>query len=164
MRFANEEVYNGIDLVVSEIKKILDAKLTPPLRGGEGGGAKTLSTLFCPMIDARRMEVYCAVYDDQPHEIKKTSADIINEASFTDLLEKHKMIFFGDGAEKCRTKITHPNAIFVENVFPSAQYMIPLAGKLFAEKKFEDVAYFEPFYLKDFFTPSVSPEGGEMRI
>jgi tRNA threonylcarbamoyladenosine biosynthesis protein TsaB len=108
------------------------------------------SRLFCPMIDARRMEVYCAVYDKQLNEIKKTSADIIDEKSFSNLLGDNKVCFFGDGAEKCKSKISHPNAIFLNDVNPSAQFMVSIAEKLFVEKKFEDVAYFEPFYLKDF--------------
>jgi len=113
-------------------------------------------SLFCPMIDARRMEVYCAVFDEQLKEIKKTSADIIDSNSFSELLQKHTIYFFGDGAAKCRSTISHPNAIFLDNINPSAKFMVPLAEKLFSEKKFEDVAYFEPFYLKDFFNPSVS--------
>lgn len=109
-----------------------------------------LQPLFCPMLDARRMEVYCAVYDSKMNEIKKTSADIIESASFSDLLQKNKTIFFGDGAAKCKPMIDHPNAIFSDTVNPSAQFMLPIAERLFAEKKFENVAYFEPFYLKDF--------------
>jgi len=112
--------------------------------------SSSLPTLFCPMIDARRMEVYCAVYDEQLNEIKKTNAAIIDETSFSELLKKYKIIFFGDGAEKCKSKINHPNAVFIAAVQPSAQFMIPLAKKYFLEKKFEDIAYFEPFYLKDF--------------
>ena len=150
MRFANEEIYADINLVVFEIKKILDEKITPPLRGVEGGGAKKTTTLFCPMIDAKRMEVYCAVYDGKLKEIKKTSAEIIEENSFADLLKTNKIIFFGDGAEKCKSKITHQNAVFENKFSPSAQFMIPIAEKFFLGNKFEDVAYFEPFYLKDF--------------
>ncbi|TAL60703.1 MAG: tRNA (adenosine(37)-N6)-threonylcarbamoyltransferase complex dimerization subunit type 1 TsaB [Bacteroidetes bacterium] len=160
LRFSNDEILNDINSVVAEIKKILDLESLPPLRtteleakvgseAREGGGA----ILLCPMIDARRMEVYCAVYDEQLNEIKKTSADIINENSFSDLLQEHKIIFFGDGAAKCKSIISHPNTIFTDDINPSAQFMIPLAEKLFSEKKFEDVAYFEPFYLKDFFSP-----------
>ncbi len=108
------------------------------------------STLFCPMIDAKRMEVYCAIYDAQMNEIKKTSAEIIVENSFSDLLEKNKMIFLGDGSGKCKTIITHPNSIFLTGISTSAKNMIPLAEKYFSENKFEDAAYFEPFYLKDF--------------
>jgi tRNA threonylcarbamoyladenosine biosynthesis protein TsaB len=106
--------------------------------------------LLCPMIDARRMEVYCAIYDGQLNEIKMTSADIIDPCSFSDLLQKNKILFFGDGSGKCKNMITHANAIFIEGIHPSAEYMLPLAEKLCAEKRFEDVAYFEPFYLKDF--------------
>ena len=108
------------------------------------------SRLFCPMIDAKRMEVYCAVYDGELKEIKKTSAEIIEENSFADLLKTNKIIFFGDGAEKCKSKITHTNAVFENTFSPSAQFMIPIAENFFLENKFEDVAYFEPFYLKDF--------------
>lgn len=107
-------------------------------------------SLFCPMIDARRMEVYCAVYDEKLNAVKETSADVIDERSFSALLEKGKVYFFGDGADKCRSAITHKNAVFIENISPSAQFMIPIAEKYFTEKRFEDVAYFEPFYLKDF--------------
>ena len=102
------------------------------------------------MIDARRMEVYCAVYDEHLNEIKKTSAEIIDENSFSELLEKNKILFFGDGSEKCKSKIVHPNAIFTDDINPSAKFMLPLAEKYFFEKKFEDLAYFEPFYMKDF--------------
>lgn len=106
--------------------------------------------LLVPMIDAKRMEVYCAVYDENMHEIKKTSAEIINEDSFSELLKGRKIYFFGDGAEKCKAMITHPDAVFIQNIYPSAQFMVPVAEKYFFNKTFEDVAYFEPFYLKDF--------------
>ena len=125
----------------------------PPLRGGKEGGAN----LFCPMIDARRMEVYCAVYDENLNEIKKISADIIDKSSFSDLLQKNKIYFFGDGAEKCKSKISHPNAVFIADINTSAKSMTLLAEKLFAEKNFEDVACFEPFYLKDFVGTQPSP-------
>ena len=117
-------------------------------------GTSNQKHLYCPMIDARRMEVYCAVYDEHLKDIRTTSADIIDEKSFADLLAKNKMIFFGDGAEKCKSILAHSNAIFVDGINPSAQHMLPLAEKYFSEKKFEDVAYFEPFYLKDFITSS----------
>ena len=157
LRFSNAEVTGDIEKVTAEIKKILDEKLSPPLRGGAGGGAKSLSSLFCPMIDAKRMEVYCAVYDEQLNEIKRTSAEIIDENSFSDLLKQNKIFFFGDGSAKCRSIITHPNAVFSDGINPSAQSMIPIAEKYFAEKKFEDTAYFEPFYLKDFVGTKLSP-------
>lgn len=109
-----------------------------------------MTVLLCPMIDARRMEVYCAVFDVKLDQIKKTSAEIIESNSFSELLQKNKILYFGDGSEKCKMLLTHPNAHFLDHINPSAQYMLPLADKLFSEKKFEDVAYFEPFYLKDF--------------
>ena len=116
-----------------------------------------VKSLFVPMIDAKRMEVYCAVYDELLNEIKKTSAEIIDENSFSDLLAKNKVYFFGDGSEKCKSQIKHPNAVFIDNVNSSAQFMLPIAGNYFAEKKFESLAYFEPFYLKDFVGTKSSP-------
>ena len=108
------------------------------------------NTLFCPMIDARRMEVYTAFYDTNINMIKEISAEIIDENSFNNLLINNKVYFFGDGANKCKTSITNNNAIFIENIFPSAEYMINFSEKYFQNNKFEDIAYFEPFYLKDF--------------
>ena len=106
---------------------------------------------FCPMIDARRLEVYCAVFDNDLKEIRKTAAEVITENSFSDLLKNHRIIFFGDGAFKCKNMLSHqPNAVFVDNVFPSSKNMMELAAKKFKEKQFENVALFEPFYLKDF--------------
>lgn len=151
--------YTGLRIGVSTAKGLCYALNKPliainSLQAMAAGYISKLKTkdsgLFCPMIDARRMEVYCAVYDAQLNEIRKTSADIIDADSFSDLLQKNKILFFGDGAAKCRSAISHPNAIFIEDVNPSAQFMLPIAEKLFAEKRFEDVAYFEPFYLKDF--------------
>jgi len=110
----------------------------------------TENVLFCPMIDARRMEVYSAIYDMNNNEIRETKAEIIDENSFADYLSQNKMIFFGDGAEKCKNIISSPNAVFYDNLLPSAEYMASLSEKKFQNQKFEDVAYFEPFYLKDF--------------
>lgn len=107
-------------------------------------------TLFCPMIDARRMEVFSAFYDKNLNLFREIAADIVDEESYLDILADHKVLFFGNGADKCRSSITHSNAEFVENIVPKAVNMIPLAEKAFAEGKFEDVAYFEPFYLKEF--------------
>lgn len=109
-----------------------------------------ISYLFCPMIDARRMEVYCALYDENLNAVKNISAEIIDENSFSEFLSKSKICFFGDGSTKCKPEIIHPNAVFLENIFPSAKNMIELSKKAFTEKRFEDVAYFEPYYLKDF--------------
>ncbi|MBI3500485.1 MAG: tRNA (adenosine(37)-N6)-threonylcarbamoyltransferase complex dimerization subunit type 1 TsaB [Bacteroidetes bacterium] len=113
-----------------------------------------VKSLFAPMIDAKRMEVYCAVYDKELNEIKKTSAEIIDENSFSGLLGKNKIYFFGDGSAKCKSQIKHSNAVFIDDATPSAEFMIPIAKKYFLENKFEDLAYYEPFYLKDFVSPS----------
>ena len=106
--------------------------------------------LFAPMIDARRMEVYTQLFDNKLNPVNKISAEIIDEQSFLKELEQQKIYFFGDGAAKCKETITHKNAVFVEELYPSADYMIEFSEKAFNENNFEDVAYFEPFYLKDF--------------
>lgn len=113
--------------------------------------------LICPMIDARRMEVYCAVYDINYNCIMPTCAKIIDEASFAEFLSplesdrERRIIFIGDGAAKCKDVLSkNSNAIFVDNVFPSAKNMVTLTEQAFSKKQFEDLAYFEPFYLKDF--------------
>ncbi len=107
--------------------------------------------LFCPMIDARRMEVYAALYDINNKEVREVGADIIDENSFSEYLKNSKVIFFGDGAGKCKEILSvNPNAIFNDDVLPSSLHMVSLAEQKFREKQFEDLAYFEPFYLKDF--------------
>ncbi len=106
--------------------------------------------LLCPMIDARRMEVYAAVYDRALRAVRDIAADIVDKNSYTEFLDKHPVYFFGDGAAKCKEKISHPNAHFLDNIRPLARMMSPLAEKAMAEQDFKDVAYFEPFYLKEF--------------
>jgi len=107
--------------------------------------------LFCPMIDARRMEVYSALFDHQLNEIRETEAKIIEADSFRDLLENQKIVFAGDGAEKCKTFLQeNKNAVFIDELLPSAKYLSKLSDKKFRNKIFENLAYFEPFYLKDF--------------
>jgi tRNA threonylcarbamoyladenosine biosynthesis protein TsaB len=108
------------------------------------------SSLFCPMIDARRMEVYYSLFDRQGKVIKDISAEVINEESFTGINESMKIVFFGDGAEKCRDMIGHKNSIFVDDFTISASSMCKSAFEAFNSGQFEDVAYFEPFYLKNF--------------
>ena len=104
--------------------------------------------LLCPMIDARRMEVYCCVYDSKLNEVRATEPQIIDENSFADILKDKKVYFFGNGAAKCKSYITHENAIFLDEVYPLATSMIKLADAAFESEDFADVAYFEPFYLK----------------
>lgn len=106
--------------------------------------------LLCPMIDARRMEVYAAIYDRSLKACREISADIIEENSYKAFLNKHPVYFFGNGAAKCREKITHPNARFIDYIYPLAKWMFPLAEKAVAKGDYKDVAYFEPFYLKEF--------------
>ena len=106
--------------------------------------------LLCPMIDARRMEVYATVYDRALHVLRPTSADVIDEHSYEEFLKDHPVYFFGNGADKCRDVITHPNAHFIEKRCPLAKWMFPLAERAMARQDFKDVAYFEPFYLKEF--------------
>lgn len=105
---------------------------------------------FCPMIDARRMEVYAAMFNSKMEQQKETSADIIDKESYADILEQRKVFFFGNGAAKCEEPLTHPNAFFPEDEGPLARNMAQPASEAWNNKQFEDVAYFEPFYLKDF--------------
>jgi tRNA threonylcarbamoyladenosine biosynthesis protein TsaB len=108
-------------------------------------------TIFCPMIDARRMEVYCSIYNYQNELILKTEAKIIDEHSFSELLNQYIIYFFGDGATKCEVILgTYLNARIIDDFENSASHLTSLAFNKFKNKQFENVAYFEPFYLKDF--------------
>lgn len=106
--------------------------------------------LLCPMIDARRMEVYSALYDRALHTVREIRAEVVEPGAYDEMLANHPVYFFGDGAEKCKSVITHPNAHFIDNIQPLAKNMSPLAEKRLITRQTEDVAYFEPFYLKDF--------------
>lgn len=108
------------------------------------------NSVFIPMLDARRMEVYCAGYDIEGNEECTTEAKIIDEASFAEELDNGPVYFMGNGAAKCKTVISHPNAFFIDDVHCSAAGMFKLALTAFEQNQFENVAYFEPFYLKDF--------------
>ena len=109
------------------------------------------SSLLCPMIDARRMEVYAALFNNDMEMMRETKAEIITEQSFEKELKKHQVIFFGDGASKCKPLLQHhTNAVFIDDFVPSARGQVALALNAFEQKQFEDVAYFEPFYLKEF--------------
>ena len=109
-------------------------------------------SIFCPMIDARRMEVYTAFYATDMKLIREISADIIEKDSYNQTLSEKSVCFFGNGAEKCKTTIIHPNALFIDNINPLAENMIELAENAYHNNQFVDVAYFEPFYLKEFHT------------
>ena len=106
--------------------------------------------VIVPMIDARRMEVYSAVFNSEHKQIRDTEAQILDENSFTKYLENGKVYFIGNGVEKTKTLINHSNAVFVENKLPSAKEMSLLAFTKYKKNDTEDVAYFEPYYLKDF--------------
>lgn len=105
--------------------------------------------LIVPMIDARRMEVYSAIFDSNKQKIREVQAEIISAESFESISEK--IYFIGDSNEKVKSVLTKPNFVFLDTIkYPSAKEMSSISYKKFIEKKFEDVAYFEPFYLKDF--------------
>lgn len=106
--------------------------------------------LIVPMLDARRMEVYAEVLDRTLRVVRPIQADIVDADTYKEYLDQHPVYFFGNGAAKCMETINHPNAHLVEGIEPLAKNMAPLAEKRFVEGKFEDVAYFVPFYLKDF--------------
>lgn len=152
--------YTGLRIGVSEAKGVAygrDAKLlsvptlklltVPILLGNE---ELPEDALLCPMIDARRMEVYCALYDRALNEVVQTQALVIDSDSFKEYLDKQPIYFMGNGADKCVETIQHPNAHFIKNIVPRAKNMIPLAEMAMAKEQIEDVAYFEPFYLKEF--------------
>ena len=106
--------------------------------------------LLVPMIDARRMEVYSAVYDRALKEVRPIQADVVTAETYQEYLNRGPVYFFGNGALKCKSLIEHPNAHFIEDVHPLAKNMFPLAERSMHLKEFQDVAYFEPFYLKEF--------------
>lgn len=106
--------------------------------------------LLCPMIDARRMEVYSALFNRNGNFVREVKAEIIDSNSFSELLKDKKIIFFGDGADKLTDTIKNKNAVFIKDFSPSAEYMNKLSEIAFKNQDFVDIAYFEPFYLKDF--------------
>lgn len=106
--------------------------------------------IIVPMLDARRMEVYTAVFDEDKNQIAETSAKILEPTSYLEQLEKGKTIFIGSGVAKFSEICAHPNAVFIQDKMPSAREMLLLADAKFKIGDFEDVAYFEPYYLKDF--------------
>lgn len=152
--------YTGLRIGVSTAKGLCYALEIPLIAvntlqamasGLKASGLGDKHTLFCPMIDARRMEVFTAIFDYEGKEVHPTEAKIINDSSFGELLSHNKMLFFGDGASKCESILgKHPQATILTNFINSAKDLGEVALKKFNEKHFEDVAYFEPFYLKDF--------------
>jgi len=156
--------YTGLRIGVSLAKGICYANQIPlipvsPLqsmceqvisRQHELGICKLDDALLVPMVDARRMEVYTATYSPNNNLIKDVYSEVIDEQSFLQDLNKCKVLFFGNGAAKCQKVITHENGVFIPDIQTSARFMCLLAWKAFQKKQFADLAYFEPFYLKDF--------------
>lgn len=106
--------------------------------------------LLCPMIDARRMEVYSAIYNRALKEQRETRADVVDADTYREYLNRRPVYFFGNGAAKCMETINHPNARLIEGIEPLAKYMFPLAERKWVQEEYEDLAYYVPFYLKDF--------------
>lgn len=106
--------------------------------------------LICPMLDARRMEVYAAVYNRALQPVRPIQADVVDADTYKEWLDRYPVYFFGNGAAKCMETINHPNAHLIKDIVPLAKWMFPLAEKKMAKGETEDVAYFVPFYLKDF--------------
>ena len=148
--------YTGLRIGVSMAKGIsysLDIPLisVPTLKAMANGIIdKGDINYLVPMIDARRMEVYSAIFDRELKEIESVKPVIIDENSYSELLRENKVIFFGDGAAKCKQVINSENAFFSGEGLPSAKSMCSIAEQFFAAGSFEDTAYFEPFYLKEF--------------
>ena len=107
-------------------------------------------SLLCPMLDARRMEVYAGIYTRALKPVREVGADIVTAETYKPYLDEHPVYFFGNGAQKCMDTINHPNAHLIEGIEPLAKWMQPLAERRFLNEQFEDVAYFVPYYLKDF--------------
>ena len=148
--------YTGLRIGVSVAKGIAYAA-SIPLIGIDTmlsmfHGSERKSTLYCPMLDARRMEVYYAVYNSKGEIVRDISAKIITEDTFSDIPSTEEILIFGDGAAKCRGVIKRPNIQFDDNFRISASHMYLPAIQALKDRHFEDVAYFEPFYLKDFIT------------
>lgn len=150
--------YTGLRIGVSAAKGICYAVNKPMIAVGtlEAMAAGMQSEakpgdLLCPMIDARRMEVYCALYDHEGNEVRPVAPLVLDENSFADLLAEKRILFSGDGMPKSKELLSRfPNAVFTEAGICSAKHLALPAEKKLAEKAFEDLAYFEPFYLKTF--------------
>jgi tRNA threonylcarbamoyladenosine biosynthesis protein TsaB len=106
--------------------------------------------LLCPMLDARRMEVYAGLYTRALKPVREVRADVVDAGTYREWLDEHPVYFFGNGARKCMETIAHPNAHYIDGIEPQARWMQPLAEKRLLQEQTEDVAYFEPFYLKDY--------------
>ena len=146
--------YTGLRIGVSAAKGLCFALDIPlisiPTLEVLAHQVNTPNSHIVPLLDARRMEVYSAVFNSDKKQVQKTKAEILNEDSFADFLEKGKIIFIGDGAVKFESICKHKNAVFQNDLFPSSVGMVQLAEDKYKKSDFENVAYFEPFYLKEF--------------
>lgn len=152
--------YTGLRIGVSVAKGLCFALQKPLLAFSslevlaaaflQSGNAPEDGALLCPLMDARRMEVYTAFFNSDMQMQGDIRAEIVSGESFAAALQQGPVYFFGDGSDKCRVVLTHPNTRFVDEVVPLAAAMAPLAQERLSRKQFEDVAYFEPFYLKTF--------------
>lgn len=149
--------YTGLRIGTSTAKGLCYALSLPliaigslELLAAQVNKSNVANAWLCPMIDARRMEVYCLVMDAKGQLIQRVEARIIDEKSFEEHLDKTPVIFFGDGAQKCRPVLNHKNALFIEGVSPSATQLGSMAFEKYQRKEMEDVIHFEPFYLKEF--------------
>lgn len=154
--------YTGLRIGVSAAKGLcfaLDLPLigVPTLQALAQQAMDRGAMFVVPLLDARRMEVYSAVFDSKGHETRETRAQIVDDTSFLDYVRQGKTLLLGPGAAKCEAILHHPNFEFDPKAIPSAREMAPLSYKQFIEGSFEDVAYFEPFYLKDFI--ALKPKG-----
>ncbi|WP_147678895.1 tRNA (adenosine(37)-N6)-threonylcarbamoyltransferase complex dimerization subunit type 1 TsaB [Algibacter pacificus] len=154
--------YTGLRIGVSAAKGLCFALDKPliavPTLEALAHQVKLEHGIVISMLDARRMEVYSAIYDSNYKEIRETQAQILDENAFAENLQNGNVYFIGNGVEKTKTLINHPNAIFVEGKLPSANDMSVLAFHKFNNNDFEDVAYFEPYYLKDFVALKPKPK------
>ena len=146
--------YTGLRIGVSAAKGLCFAMDVPliaiPTLEALAHQAVVENGYIIPMLDARRLEVYAAVFSSDNHQIRETKAEVLDENSYDGYLKTTKVCFIGDGVEKFKALCKHKNAVFMDNKLPSAKQMGALSELKYQKNDFEDVAYFEPYYLKDF--------------
>lgn len=154
--------YTGLRIGVSTAKGLCYALRIPliavntlDLMAYEVSRLNNTNTLLCPMIDARRMEVYCKVTDNDLKEVLPVEARVIDENTFKDILQSNRICFFGDGVRKCQPVISHSNSGFLDGIYPKASLLGKLGYQKLIQNNTEDLVSFEPFYLKQFFTKAL---------